>query len=131
MNSIFTELLTVAKKVTEFLEDATIAFDSTTEHKITCPVDKRWFLIGGCTGRDNSSTLDITIRNASDEILLWMEDSAAGTGQTSWPSLVAATKHIIHSRLIIVDAGEYVSWIWGTAQGASATLSYSYLEIDV
>lgn len=128
---ISTALLTLARKVSVYLEDATTAFDSTTAHAITCPAGKRWFLIGGITGRDVSSTLDITVKNVSNAILMWLEDSAAGTGASSYPSIVAANKHMIHNRLIILDVGEYVAWAFGTAQGASAYLSYNYLEVDL
>ena len=128
---IFTELLTVAKKITTFLENATTVFDSTTSHKLTCPTDKRWFLLGGMTSRDISSTLDVVIRNTDDEIVSWLEDTAAGTGTTSFPSSVAATKHMIVTHPPVLDAGEYIEWMFGTAQDTAAIITCHVLEVDV
>jgi len=133
---ILAELKTMARKLSVRLVDATdnaatnLKFHSTTNAQILCPTGKRWFVIGGITSRDANETLDITVKNASDDIIMWLEDSAAATGVSSWPSSVAATKHFVHSELLVLDPGEYIKVAFGGAQGAAAVFTYNILEID-
>lgn len=125
---ILARLLTVTKKVNNYALDATGGglWISTTEFRVTCPADKRWFLVGGVVKRNVSSTLIGYIRDVSDNLLFKLCDESAAASTTSFPE---ADYQI--GTMPIMDAGEDLTLIFGTAQDAGSRASCVVLEIDV
>lgn len=126
---ITTDLLTVAKKLNHYEEDATAGgthWIDTTHYKVVCPSTKRWFLIGGHVARDVSSTVIGYILNSSDEIIVKVLDEGAATTSKMYPE---SAYHV--ETMHIIDGGEYLQMSFGTAQGASAKATCIVLEIDI
>jgi len=126
MSQIFAELLTVARKLNNYLENATTSFDSTTSHKYVVPVGKRWSLIGGIVKRDVSSTLSVIAYDSSDNPILEMSLQGAATALVIWPD----DARNMFGRCVL-DAGEYVHMAFGTAQDTGAYMSCMAMEVDV
>jgi len=103
---------------------------STTSHKITVPTGKRWIFMYGNVYRDvntGTATLVIDLKDSGDELLLWHCVSvAAGTGHTSFPGYsIAAFKYPF-----VLEAGDYLEFTFGEAQGAAAYIIARVLEVD-
>lgn len=133
MNAIFAELLTVAKKLNNYEDDATSGtlWTSTQTFEVVVPTDKRWFVLGGQVTRDVSSTVIITARDAADKIITMIYSAGAGTGTNAWPNTVASASTYPFAVPLILEAGEYIYMAFGTAQGATAHASCMVLEVDV
>lgn len=117
-----------ARKVEIYLLDATSTWDATTNHKWTVPAGKRWFVIGGNVKRDANETLYVTCHNSSDEQILQLVSEAAATTLKAWPESDYA---IWGGTPIVLDAGDYIYFLCGGAQGAAAYISGWVLEVDV
>lgn len=125
----FAEVQTIARKVSEHLLDATSTWDSTTTHKITVPADTRWFLLNVYVWRTVSSTAHLQHKNAADKVLSELIYSAATTGGLGLPNGIGAVRSIQLFYPLVMDAGEYISFLFSVAQDATAYIAYSYLEI--
>ena len=130
---IFVELLTLAKKVTNYALDATGGglWATTTKFKVTCPAGKRWFVIAGSINRAVSSTLDTRIYDESDVVLYMVDNQGAATGITSFPNKTANALIAPTAYPLVMDAGDYLDMSFGTAQNASSWASFTVLEVDV
>jgi hypothetical protein len=132
ITSIVATLLEVGYKVNNYIEDATdnaatnAKWTSTTEQEYTVPTNRRWFLFGGQVTRDANETLDIYIKDSSDNIIAHICDQAAATGIFHYPE-EAMTGNLIFP--LILDEGEYVHIVCGGAQGAGATASCVVVEV--
>ncbi len=119
-----------AKKVDNYEADATGAtalWPDTTHYKATCPAGKRWVLIGGVVKRDVSSTLDMYVRSSATEALLQLDIQTAATGYSAYPNYLRSDA----KTLIVLDPGDYVEALFGTAQGAGAIASCQVLEFEL
>lgn len=128
---IFAELLTLAKKTSVQLLDATSTWDSTTTHNLTCPTGKRWFLLNCFVWRTQAATLSINHRNAADAIIAELVYSAAAVGGVGYPNGIGATRSVQSFYPLRIDAGEYIGFVFSVAQDATAYISYSILEVDL
>ena len=93
---------------------------STTVQTYTVPVNRRWALDGGTVTRDTSTgtaTLDVSIFNAADKLLLILDQAADATGTTPFPDPTFTGERIFP---FIMSAGWYVKVVIGEAQGAAA-----------
>lgn len=128
-----TDLLTLAKMKNNFEADATggTLWDTTTSFKVVCPPNKRWFLVGGYGSRAVSSTMQAYKKDAADNIILVLANVAAATGIVSIPNNGVAVDSLQVSNYIVIDAGEYIEYVFGTAQNASSKAACVVLEIDV
>lgn len=133
MNSIYTELLTLAKKLDQYAKDATGSgatgttyWLDTTHYRATCPVDKRWLFQYGISYRDVSATQSAKTFDSSDNVLAYIRTDTAGTGETPMPE----AGYVLPTP-IIMDAGDYFENVFGVAQGASAYHTFTVLEVDV
>lgn len=130
MNSIIASLLTVAKKLNNYAIDATtptVFWPDTTHYIAEVPAGKRWILIGGVIYRDNSSALDVYLRDASDKLIGHLASYSAATGHAAYPEAA----NIGNPWLIVLDEGEYVQGLLGTAQGTGAYGTCIVLEVSV
>lgn len=134
MSGIIAELLTVAKKLNnyEIYSASGTLWTSTTVYTAVVPAGKRWFVLGGLINRNVSSTISIRVYDAADKHILNIGETAAATAYTTWPCTVA-TGSRLHGGIypIILDAGEYVTILFGTAQDTSSWATCVVLEIDV
>lgn len=131
MSIPFDVLLT--DKLNNYVEDATTNWDSTTEHILTVPANKRWIILGGVVNRDVSTgtaSLTITLHDSSDNIIGLLLFLGDGTGQIAYPNPVEDKRIMSFSKLVL-DANEYVKFVIGEAQGAGAYLSCMVLEIPI
>ena len=132
--AIFAELLTVAKKLNNYAENATGGglWTSTTEYRATVPAGKRWFVQGGCVNRDVSSTMNVNAYDASDDLLFFLDFQGAATGTTCWPNTQAVAVRIQFPKNgLMLDAGEYILITLAVAQGVGAFANCVILEVDV
>ncbi len=127
---IVPSLITLARKVSTHLLDATSTWDSTTEVELIVPAGKRWILQNLFVWRTQNATLTIRILNASDQVLAELVSVAAAVSGVAWPQGTGVARSQ-NSPGIIMDAGEKLSMITGAAQDASAYYAYSYLEVDI
>ena len=120
------DILRLAKLESGYTAPASAFSESVLEHRATVPAAKRWFLTGGIINRDASETVQVYVKDASDQIIHWLSTKSAATGSHAWPeqALHPATK------LIVMDPGWYVQFLFGGNQGAGAYLSCAALEID-
>lgn len=129
---IVSDLLTYAKKVNNYIVDATdndatnLKWDSTTVQEYEVPSDKRWFLLPSLVLLDVSSTLSIYLFDSADKTIAILGTYSAGTGAKPYPMGTS-----VFGRGVVLDAGEYIKITCGTAQGAGAKASCIVLEIDV
>jgi len=121
--------LSRARRVTNYVKGASNFSESTSEHKITVPTGKRYWIIAGVIGRDQAETLDVSLHNSSDGTLLYMADEAAGTGVINIPN----TKNLGPAATgpIPADAGDYMKFAFGGAQGAAAEITLIVLEVSI
>ena len=126
---VVTDLLTVARKVTNYDIDATGGglWTDTTHYRVTVPVGKRWKFLGGYCNRDVSSIVNGFIYNASDKILQYMvSQTAAATGFA-----IPTTALGVETSSLYMDVGEYFEMTFAVAQGVGAYASFQVLEVDV
>lgn len=129
---IITDLLTHAKKVDNYEEDATSGtlWTSTTTFKVICPSTKRWFLIGGAAFRKQSSTMSAQIRNGADKVILYLGEHAAGATICGYPATTGGLTGV-PTTMPVLDAGDYVLLTFGTAQDSDSWATCVVLEIDI
>lgn len=104
--------------------NATTTWDSTTQHVITVPAKKRWYLQYGRINRDVSSTLDISLRDTANSYFQLIATAAAGTSGVNFPEPK-------DSRVYILDPGDDVIFVFGTAQSTAAYIHMRALEVDL
>lgn len=102
--------------------------DSTSLHKIPVPTGKRWVLFGGCVNRDASQALDIIVYDADDDPVYFLDNDSAATGLYPYPPSQQAELTMCAQPFILL-AGWYISFSFGGAQGAAATISAVVLEL--
>ena len=102
---------------------------STTVQTYTVPDNRRWALDGGTVTRDTSTgtaTLDVSIFNAADKLILILDQAADATGTTPYPD---ATFTGARNFPFIMSAGWYVKVVIGEAQGAAAAATCCVREV--
>ena len=109
-----------------YVKDATSNFDSTIEHKITVPANKRWIILFGVVNRDQSSSLVITIHKSTDDCIGIISVEGEGTGRTAFPQNAGSYGP---KGPIILKAGDYIKFVFGSAQGTGAYIGMQYLEL--
>lgn len=127
----FAEIQTLARKVDNFVLGGTNFSDSTVLHKITCPANTRWFLLGGQTYRDVSATMKVSIKDSSDQELCQLADDAAGAIEYMIPNSEPVPAAMGVGGLVrwIMDGGDYVEYAFGVAQSGAARIACVVLEI--
>lgn len=126
MSGISAELLTVARKVDNYLAPAS-AWGALNSHEFTVPAGKRWWLYGGIVKRDVSETVSVYLRNGSDEPLLYTMSAGASTNVVHYPDPAVCPIY----RPIPMDEGDHILVALGGNQGAGAYLSCIVLEVDI
>ena len=101
--------------------------ESTAEHRITVPANKRYILLHGMIYRDTSSTLDVYIVDSGNEKIFHLVDEAAGTGLTNVPEEGFA----MNRPLILLVEGDYIQVVFGTAQSTSGEVKIRLLELGI
>jgi len=109
-----------------YVEDATSNFDSTTEHKITVPANKRWIVLFGIVYRDADASLTITVHRSDDEIIGVLDVASAATGRWAFPR---NNGNYTPKGPIMLKAGDYIKFTFGAAQGTNAYIGMQYLEL--
>jgi len=117
-NLVSTLGVPLAKKVNNFQTLGAVA-----THTQTVPAAKRWLFYGGSIERDNAATLQCTLTDASDQILVESDTEAAAATRVQLSGLFKVLPHIL-------DAGEKIVLTWGVAQ-TTPEISLLVLEIDV
>lgn len=131
------DLQLLGYKKNYYIEDATdnasdnLKFDSDTAQKYIVPAGKRWLLIGGNVNRDVSSTLLVRLHDAANKVILTLANESAGTGVTVFPNGGTNDENFRPIGPIILDAGEYVRILFGTAQTGAAWASCMVIEVGV
>jgi len=108
-----------------YLEDAS-NFDSTTEHKITVPANKRWIILFGVVNRDVNASLAITVHRSDDKTIGILDSAAAATGRWAFPKNEG---NYTPKGPIILKAGDYIKFTFSDAQGSGAYIGMQYLEL--
>jgi len=101
----------------------------TTHHEITCPSGKRWLVLFGAFNRDVASTIAIDLYDSADLKLQSLCYVAAAAGAGNFP-MAASTSAYAQLPMIIMEAGDYVGFVFGVAQTAAAYCRMRVLEID-
>jgi len=92
-------------------------------HTQTVPAGKRWLFYDGSVERDVNATLQITITDAADHVLVESDTEAAGTTRVQVSGLFKVLP-------LILDAGEKIVLTWGAGQ-TTPEISLVVLEVDV
>ena len=96
---------------------ATARWPDTTHYKVEVPAGwTYWFVAGNCYVTQNG-TCDVMLYNASDKLVMYLADYAAGTGHKPFPD---ATYGPGLKRPIKMTPGMYIQATFGAAQDASA-----------
>jgi hypothetical protein len=102
---------------------------STTEQEYTVPAGRRWALDGGTVTRDantGTATLDVSVYNADDKLVLILDQAIAGTGTDAYPD---PTYTGYRNFPLIMGPGWYVKITIGEAQGAGAAATCCVREV--
>lgn len=128
---ITVDLLLIAKKIDNYVIGGASFSDSQQLHKVTCPANKRWFVLGGQTYRDVAATLKVTIKDSSNQELIQFAEDGAGAIEYTWPNSEVVPAAQPSTGLIkwVMDAGDYVEFAFDVNQTAAARLSCVVLEI--
>lgn len=106
-------------------------YDTSTLMQYTVPAGKRWFVLTLQVYRDNSSTLDIRVKDSLGQYVMYLDDLAAGTGFSQTPSSVGAAFTPQFPFPCVLDAGNIVHILFGSAQGAGGTIALQVLEVSL
>ncbi|GAH94804.1 unnamed protein product [marine sediment metagenome] len=120
------DLLTVARKLNNYAEDATAGglWTDTTHYRVTVPTGKRWFLLGGNIDRDVSATIGTWVfDSAGNQIGILLSEAAETT-------VVAFPETVFEVPKFVLDAGEYIESFFGAAQSTAAFHSCIVLEVN-
>ena len=102
---------------------------STTIQSYTVPDAKRWYLYGGTVTRDTATgtaTLDVSLYDPDDNLVLILDQAANGTGITTYPD---ATYTGELNFPLPMNPGWYVKITIGEAQGAAAAATCHVLQL--
>lgn len=126
----FIDLMVMGRKVNNVTTGASNFSVSTTSHLVTCPIGRRWLFLGGHVMRDNSSTLEIGLKDAADKLIWHFATEGAATSNVNFPNIggTVTFSRGMPSYPLIIDEEEYIEFAWGTAQGSSAQVSCMVLE---
>ena len=105
------------------------AWDSTTVQTYTVPDGRRWALEGGTVTRDTATgtaTLDVSVYDATPNIVAILDQAADATGTTSYPD---PTYCGYRNFPMILPAGWTVVITIGQAQGAAAAATCHVREV--
>ena len=130
MTNVSVDLLTVAKKTTIRLLDATTTWDSTTSYSATVPAGKRWFLQHAYVWRTQVSTYYLYIQDSGTDVITELASATAAATGVAWPMGTAVLRSL-NLAGVYLDAGEILNFTFGVAQDASAFLTFTYLEVDI
>ena len=121
--------------LSNYIEDATdnaatnAKWTSTTVQSYTVPDNRRWLLHGGVVTRDadtGTATLDVSLYDAADNLVLILDQAAHATGTTSYPD---PTYSGYINFPVLMGTGWYVKITVGEAQGAGAAATCMVEEI--
>jgi hypothetical protein len=123
----------LAKKNVEELTGGSNFSESTTEHRITVPTGKRYYVFCGSVDPDNNSTVTIRVKSSGGKTYGLLMSEAATTTLKVWGSTVESVNN---SRSVSgipypLDAGDYVQVEFGAAQGATSEIVTAWLEVNV
>lgn len=96
-----------------------VYWDDTTHYVVTVPADHNYLLWGGYVDIENAATLDITIKDASDNIIMYLTDEGAGAGAHHYPDPAICNVKMP----IPLKEGWYVEVLFGAAQSTAAFAS--------
>ena len=102
---------------------------STTVQTYTVPANRRWALDGGTVTRDTSTgtaTLDVSIFNAADKLILILDQAADATGITPYPDTTYTGERKFP---IMMGPGWYVKVTIGEAQAGAAAATCCVREV--
>lgn len=125
---MFTDVLKFGRKVNNFLDDATSNWDTTTTHKFIVPAGKRWLLLGGNGFRSDAATVQVYCFNTANKKIFGLTELASAAGRFTYPSRTAEVDSGAIMDFMVLDAGEYVNFVFGAAQGATAYISCVVIE---
>lgn len=131
--SITTEILKVARIHDEHVTTSASFSESTSEHRLTVPTGQRYFVVGGHLDPDNSSTLSVRLKNSADLQIGVMMSESAGTAIKFFGGY-AVTNNMsggLTGGICPLEAGDYVMFDYGTAQGTASVIFCRVLVIDV
>lgn len=126
--SIVSDFVWYAEIVDTYLLDATSTWDSTTTHNIVCPSGKRWIVITGGYSRSAAATASVGFHNVADAKICGIDVAASGTGFRNLFSMSNTSDIANLTFPLIMEAGDYIKFFFGAAQGAAAFLSLRVLE---
>ena len=118
-----------------YIEDATdnaadnTKWTSTTVQSYTVPSGRHWWLYGGNVNRDadtGTATLDVSLYDAADNLVLILDQAAHATGTTPYPD---PTYSGYINFPVPMGTGWYVKITVGEAQGAGAAATCMVEEI--
>ncbi len=130
MSSIKATLTETGRIVDNYVEDATTNFDSTTQHQVIVPANRRWLVMSISCRRDANATLAVSQLNASDKQTDVLCSLAAGTGIITIPNGGTGTGESKGFPRWL-DSGSYIQFNFGAAQGATATIAVNAIEVIV
>lgn len=133
LGGILTDLINVARKVDnyEIYSASGTLWTDTTHFIATVPAGKRWHFMGGAFNRAVSSTCIVTLRNSSDDLLQFFGELSAATGIANYPSMLSSQLVPQVGRFVVMDEGDYIQLLFGTAQDTSSYASCQVLEVDI
>ena len=101
-------------------------WDDTTHYVVTVPAGKIYWLWGGYVDIENNATCDVTIKDASGNIIMLLLDEAAGTAAFGYPDPALHTCQMPIPML----AGWEVEILFGAAQSTAAFASCVCTVVD-
>jgi len=136
--TIFTELLTIAKIITNF-DDAVVLVNNTVKTTdVTVPGNKRWFYYGGymTNGDDVARDCQCAIYDGTDLLYYIRVFAALGAGAVAaFPNTSASAYNIrFPSDGLALEPGWIIRFTWnagGASTGGNSTISAMVREVDV
>lgn len=127
------EIMTLARKFNtyeKYAASGTTYWTDTTHYRITCPADKRMFILYGMHNAHVSATRTISIHNVGDDLIQMVHYLAAGTGGVPIPDTVEVASTVSPAVWpLILDEGEYFEILFGAVQDTDSLASFTILEI--
>lgn len=118
MTNVFAWTFPGGRRVTNFQTLGAVA-----THTQTVPAGKRWLLLGGSIERDVNATLQCTITDADDNILIESDTEAAGTTRVQLAGLFKVLPQVC-------EAGDKIILTWGAGQ-TTPEISIIILEVEI
>lgn len=131
VTGIVATLIEIGEIKDNFVSTAAAFSEDTSNHHMTVPTNRRWFLFGGAITRDASQACNITINNASDDVLVYLGSLGAATGIVNYLGTTASNAIAQIPMFFPMKAGWYIDFGFAGAQGAGASISAIIIEVTV